>query len=287
MIMNQAEILSFIQEQFIPDRKKLIPLLQSFQWKNSVLEKICTNIQDQVKRPIQGFCDMYDDRKNKFAQNDYDLEDLGDISDFYIFLLNPEIQEVDDWSFEGYFQKNKEIHLCYLGINWFLPVYYLHTSYEKGVNYGIFYQSGPLKKLSEYEQHFIQQIDSILESFNYQKLESDFLKKRIPGALTDISEKDASVYDCLFSDIYLHQDEHIRTNLLRFNDPYQSQVTNSIKEYLNDDFELTRTERTLNYHNTGSIITIITYPNSKTSEVICKGYIDGIAGNEKRIKFGR
>ena len=139
---------------------------------------------------------------------------LGDISDFYTIILNPEIKHEDfnDCSFY-YAIRNKfdEVHFCKIWINWFLPVYYIETSYEKTIDNGEYYEDGPLNQLSLLEKNTIEKLTSILNEFGYSPLQLDFLKQTIP----EVSEKsvvgyDYSIFDCLFSDMMYYTEDIVK-----------------------------------------------------------------------------
>jgi hypothetical protein len=289
--MEKSAIIDFINEYFSNDREKLVPLLHSYDWNNSVMNEIYTSIKTKVDRPMQVCRAMNEDRIdtiNKLMEKEITMDEsglvLGDISDCYTIVLNPEMNHVEDWDFEEYIRNDKEVRTCRVWVCWFLPVYYLEVVYEKGFENGSFWQYGPVRNLSDFESSYVDQIKEILANFNYKELNLTFLFEEMKGITTDCSGEKATIFDCIFSDFSDPWNEHIRKNKGSIKDLYDDNLTISIREYLNDDFEVIRKERTLHYNIFGNV-TIITDNTKEVKEVICRGYIEGMMGNKKVIKI--
>lgn len=284
--MNKKDILHFVTQHFTNHRKALIPKIQSFEWDKSIPGSIYQEISTQINKPMTVWGDLSPDQKEQLSTNISDSDELGDISDTYNILLNPEISTVDSWDFEEAINTDQELHFCNIYINWFLPVYFIETTYDKGLESGKLWQYGPLNVLSELEKTVVEKVKKILHSHGYKPLPHDFLATSHEGLQTDCSaENKASLHECLFSDAHYPSDQHIRKSNQQIKDPFDENITYAIRFFLNDDDEITSSERTIyngKYHKS---VTIRTDENQGISNVTCYGNIKGTQEREINIPF--
>ncbi|OJJ20996.1 hypothetical protein BKI52_10495 [marine bacterium AO1-C] len=200
--MKQEKIVQFISTHFTHQRKKLIPRLQAFVWEDAIVSNIYKEIVQDIDRPINAWGDISQSVKNNLCNDVVDSENLGDISDIYTIVLNPEIIKVEDWDFTEQLSNGEEIHFCQVWINWFLPVFYLFTSCERGSVPSKASQLDILSELTDFESGIVKKVTNVLRSYGYQMLDWEFLNTRQQGLNTDCAEENnASFFECLFSDL--------------------------------------------------------------------------------------
>jgi len=198
--MKTKDIFEFIQDNFVPNRTNLIPLLK----KVDVNDKTLLEIFDGVKalgRPFEDRTGFNEKTLENINSENPDLENLGDISDIYIVLLN---KELNDTNFDFEDDKeywNCELHYAKIWINWFLPVYYIETIYDNFYEDDRIMEIGRLIELDKFEIELVNKIRKIIEIQGFSLVDSKLIHQKITGARTDCSfDTDATIFDCLFSD---------------------------------------------------------------------------------------
>ncbi|MCL9805480.1 hypothetical protein NAT51_08100 [Flavobacterium amniphilum] len=240
-------------KNFTDNRKLLIPKI------NEYLSNPSKSID--LKNEIESLGIPY--RVDSFSSNERrtpktDKGRIGDISDIYTFCLNADIyafyDETNfDWDFKKYLNSGKELHLCTIWYNWFLPVYYMETTYEFIDKKNKFNQYGTTTLTDKNEIDIVQKIDHLFLGKNHSKLDLEFLNKQFGDVSTDCSEKKkASVFDCIFSDIKLPS-KHIRKSLYNRKNKKTEYPEFVFTEYLDDnrkriflEAEVTKNNRLLN-----------------------------------------
>lgn len=287
--MQRADITQFVLDHFSNNRAQLIPVLGEFDWETSEANKVFQAINEQISRPFSGSNYFYEDKRLKFQQGLYDPEEdiVGDISDQYEFNLHPEAKHSSEAYDDEWRKHHPTVHFCELWVSWFFPVYYLETSYETLSEAGKFLQCGPLTSLNEFETLQVQKIEEILAQHHFSPLPLEYLQQEYPGLKTDCTDKPKlSLFECLFSDFSYYKDQHIKKNNTKLVDPYEKKVSIGLHSILDDDGSLIQQERTL-YYNAFGYVTIRSNAVPEVTEVICRGYIDGIEGHRKVIKFDK
>lgn len=199
--MKQEKVLENIRSLYLNNRELLIEKLKTFDWENSMLSNINEKINKEIDRPILTLGGLDEQiRLSGFRDAFGDIQ-TGDISDKYTIVINPETNKITDWDFTDFIKNDKEIRFLRVWVNWFLPIYYLETNYEKGQNKGKSVEFGPLDKLTPYEDSIKEKVDNTLQLFNYTKCDLEFLKQEIKGVKTDLIDTSPSLFECAFSDL--------------------------------------------------------------------------------------
>lgn len=207
------EVIKFISKNFENNRKLLIPEINKY-LTNPLKSIDFKNEIENIKIPYR--IDSFSSNEKRTQKTNKGR--IGDISDIYTFCLNSDIFEFYnennfDWEFEKYLKSGKELHLCTIWFNWFLPIYYLETTYEFIDKKNRFNQFGKIELNDENEINIVDKIEKLFLSKNHTKLDLEFLNKQMENISTDCSNnKKATIFDCVFSDIK-HPSKHIRKSL--------------------------------------------------------------------------
>jgi hypothetical protein len=198
--LSEQEIIDFALQHYGTDRRALLPLLLRHIEDDSSTMELYEAIMEAIDRPMHVRSGGSEEMHLDVIDGNPDLTSLGDTSDYYWIVLNPEIEEVTDWDFAKELQGGMELHTIALWVNWFLPVYFLQCQFNRG--WGKFWsqEHGILESLDAEEQQVLGKLYGVLSRFGYQSLRKEFLQQRILGLASDIYATHASLYECLFSD---------------------------------------------------------------------------------------
>jgi hypothetical protein len=199
-VTHQA-IIDFVLQHYGDKRRALAPLLLRHLDDDAFTHTICDAICEGIPRPILAQTFGSEEKDARLRNGTADLEDLGDTADTYTIVLNPEIDEITDWDFVDFLKAEREVHVAKVWINWFIPVYFMDCSYDRGIQGGTAYEFGPLEFLSPIEEGTCAKIHRILGDLGLQSLDLAFLQQRFPELSTDLVEENASLHECLFSDM--------------------------------------------------------------------------------------
>jgi hypothetical protein len=198
--MEIKEILQFIHHNFVPNRGNLIPLLRAYDINDERFLKIWEGMES-LQRPYHDRTGISEKDLTNINFQNPDLETLGDISDIYIILLNKDLNNANFDFNEDKVWRNCELHFAKVWINWFLPVYYIETVYDKYFEDERIIEIGKLSTPDEFEANIIQKIQKFIESEGFSFMNPDIMHETVAGARTDCSvDSDATIFDCLFSD---------------------------------------------------------------------------------------
>ncbi len=237
--MNKENILKFIIDNFSNNRTNLITLLKKFEWEDSIMQEIYSKLLNKGV-PFYSQMGIPVEIKNNLKNEKINNKNLGDISDFYTFIFNTDIEWEDYLDNTNLLNRDSEIHYCNIWINWFIPVYYIEVCYIKRIESNNGTLEGPLLKLNNEELNIIENIQNIFNEKGYSLSDFNFLKEKVKGVNTDCFEKDeTTVFDCIYSDLHYYQDKFKR-HIKRYDLPNVEDKKSYFKitEYLNDDFKL-------------------------------------------------
>ncbi|GAB2809290.1 hypothetical protein [Ferruginibacter profundus] len=284
--ITEAEIVKFINDHFKADRKKLIQKINNFLKAPLPTNELQKTFTQKLKIPFKGQTFS----SGKIRNNNTKKSEVGDISDIWTFCLNTDIKvdtknkKLFDWDFEDYLNTGKEVHLCRLWTNWFLPVYYLETTYEFTDRKKKFNQYGRIPLADKKEIEIVKKIIGILDNKNYIKLDTLFLNKKLKGISTDCSEsKNATIFECLFSDLCMPT-EHIRKSIRKNSKTNTQKPELSFTDYLDDQRQVILSEAEI-YHNSLSPITIKFDKEYKITETESRGNLNGKKYSTIKIKY--
>ena len=252
--MNNTDILEFIHTNFSNGRLNLLPKINAYLANPVTGTRLFDDVSKHITTPFRASSYSSGNPRNLLTKKDT----IGDIADIYIFCLNDDIdlynsREDFDWDFTSFLRTGKELHLCTLWVNWFLPVYYIETSYELVNRKKRYRQYGRVVLSDEKEQQIVDSIERILLENKYHRLDLDFLQETMHGISTDCSEKKrATIFECLFSDLCVPA-KHFRRITPKGNSSQYPEL--SFIEYLDDQRERLSLEAEI-YHNGYSPLTI-------------------------------
>ncbi len=242
--MKKEKILQFIIDNFSNNRTNLIPLLNRFNWEDSVMQEIYFELSNN-NTPFYSQTGISQEVKNNLKQKKINNKTLGDISDFYTVIFNTNVEKEDYLDNTNILKRDSEIHYCNIWINWFLPVYYIETCYIKLIDSNKGIQEGPLNELNNLEFNKVKNIHNILNKKGYSLSDFKFLKEEVKGINTDCFEEgDVSVFDCIYSDLHYYHDKlnrHIKC--CNIPDPNNKKYYFKIIDYFDDDFKLIKSRK--------------------------------------------
>lgn len=283
--MTETDILDFINNNFKENRAKLFQLINGFHQNPITIKTLGNEFANSIKNPFT--TNSYSSRNIRNSKTK--RKEIGDISEVWTFCLNenivPTLNVKDfDWDFVDYLKSGQELHLCRIWTNWFLPIFYLETTYEfidtkKKVN-----QFGQINLTNKHELGTVNSILEILNKNGYQRLENEFVNRRIKGVSTDFSEKNnATIFECLFSDL-CYPTKHIRRNIKSRKKSVNEKPQLSFTEYLDENRDVVSREAEI-YQNAYSPLTITFDKYNKIIETESRGKLNGKTNKIIRIKY--
>ena len=269
--MTETEILDFIYNYFSENRRKLYPLINDFHQNPIVVKTLGDEFDDTIKNPFT--TNSYSSRKkrNSKTKRAENIKPALNRNDFHR-------------NNEDYLNSGQELHLCSIWTNWFLPLFFIETTYEFIDNKKKINQYGPIVLTDKYELDIINKILKILANNGYQRLENEFTNRRIKGISTDCSEKNnATIFECLFSDLHFPTN-HVRRSIKSTKKSVNEKPELSIKEYLDENREVVIREAEI-YHNAHSPLKITFDKNNKIIETESRGKLNGKRNKIIKIKY--
>ncbi len=279
--MKENEIIAFIYENFPKGRKKLFPKINEF-----ISNDVCTQKFKKIFYNLGNLpCTLSSHASHKLRNSRTKSNEVGDICDIWTFCLNPNLlagskEENLYYKIDESVNKGHEIHICRVWINWFLPVFYVETTYEFKNKKKGFEQFGELIIVDKHEIENYKKIVDALYGLGYQKLDLQFLNTKLEGISTDCSaSKNATIFECLFSDL-TYPSKHIRKKIYR-----KSKLpTLSLIEHLDENRNLKYIEAEI--YNIGFSSLNLTFDNKNNlTKILSRGGKIEKQKGEISIKF--
>ncbi|KON78331.1 Uncharacterized protein NV38_0000966 [Leptospira kirschneri serovar Mozdok] len=133
------------------------------------------------------------------------MDDLGDLSWNIKILLNSNVQSEYDWD-KKLAIKCGQARILEVYINSIIPAYTLnpfYISYNQKENY---YEFGKISKMEKHEKIILDNVSKYFDSLGYFCVSEELASKKYKGLFSDCNQEgNASLFDCLFSDIYRYQ----------------------------------------------------------------------------------
>lgn len=133
------------------------------------------------------------------------MDDLGDLSWNIRILLNSNVQSEYDWD-KKLAIKCGQARILEVYINSIIPAYTLnpfYISYNQKENY---YEFGKISKMEKHEKIILDNVSKYFDSLGYFCVSEELASKKYKGLFSDCNQEgNASLFDCLFSDIYRYQ----------------------------------------------------------------------------------
>ncbi len=206
--MNQKQLIQETLKYFGKDRKLLRKTILCFnfngketkEWKKRI--NVCTTHPFAIQNGIFDYVVSNILDKN-YSQIHMDY--LGDLSWNIKILLNSNIQSGYDWD-KKLAIKCGQAKILEIYINYIIPAYTLnpfYISYNQKENY---YEFGKIPKMGKHEQIILNNIIKLFDSLGYFYVSEKLASKKYKGLFSDCNQEgNASLFDCLFSDIHRHQ----------------------------------------------------------------------------------
>lgn len=279
--MINSEIIRATKRLFGKDRRALKNLLLSYNFDGSDTRHLEKIFKHATKQPISlnyGINDnVVDDIRSDKKLN---MFWLGDLSWSCMILLNTNINKGYDWDKKLCNACNGTAKICEFSISDTLPVYTYDLYYMTYDNKGNWYEFGPINKLNTFEKNVVQSVSNSLNDSGRTHIGKAFAKKKFKDLYTDTNKDGgATIYDCLFSDIYPYQEEYLRFLENTVEDKTHNCST-TWKEYFVKPGILREREE-WRYYKSKNSICIITNDKNEITEI--KVYRD--AGRFKHREF--
>ena len=202
--MKSAEIIHKTLEIYSSDKNHVAKYLKHYTAAESKYRLLCEELFDRLNVPILATggisaASLYSLRAN----TELDKNTIFDSSDYYQFVLNKEILEVEDWDFTEQLRSGTIVRLCRLFINNCIPVYHLHIQLISSN----FDKHPPIYRDYLEDIKIINRIKNVLHNKDFVECPNKILSSRYIELKTDLVEYNASIYECLFSDFHLLYDD--------------------------------------------------------------------------------
>ena len=198
--MQAEEIIQKTLNIYSGDKNQIAKYLGEYIAADSKYESLCQKLFNRLDVPILARSGISEANLERLRSNlSIDKQTIFDSSDYYQFVLNEDICQVDDWDFIEHIEAGKIIRLCRLFVNNCLPVYHLHIQLigsnidRHSLNYEDY--STDLKTVNT--------IKKISDNSDFVQCSNKILNNRYARLKTDLVEYNASIYECLFSDFHL------------------------------------------------------------------------------------
>ena len=207
--MKENEIINQISKVYGEDRKIYLQELMKLKENWTSWEKLTKEIKKATGQPVEGHCELCSDviewilNNNKKKSRTPKFEYIHSASYHYRIVLTENVKSPLDWGFKLATKCGGTVHFCDLRVSMILPYYTIDKFYLKYSKKENWFEDGTLSKLSVFENSTIKQIKNSMNKKGFSYLNKKIAGRRIRNAFTDINcEGNASVYDCLFSDLY-------------------------------------------------------------------------------------
>jgi len=208
--MNEKEIIREIKRLYGEDKKVYLQELLHLKDGWASWDKLTIELKKITGQPTEGHCELIDDviewilsektnEKRKFPNFEFQHTP----SYHYRIVLTEGIRHPLDWGKRLASNCGGSVHFCDLRICMILPLYTLDTFFLNYSRKDNWMEDGSLKVLSDFEKSVLNNINKSMKIKGFSYVNKKTALKRIRSAFTDIkSEGNASVYECLFSDLY-------------------------------------------------------------------------------------
>lgn len=188
-------------------RKKLLEVRQDVsKWEN--LRRV---INKKTRQPIQSTPCLYEEAFDELNDPELDMSWIGDASYSYDILLNSSPDSGLDWDKKLAVKCGGTAKRCVVWASVLLPYYAIDTYCiiytPKAGEFEIY----PYTPSTKREKKILSQIRDIMKEHGFSRMTKKLAKRKVSKAITDLREKgEATVFDCLFSDIHCYEENHVR-----------------------------------------------------------------------------
>ncbi|MDI7185182.1 hypothetical protein QMM42_02980 [Leptospira santarosai] len=215
--MNQKQLIQETLKYFGKDRKLLRKTILDFSFENKKTKEWNRRIKTCTTHPFRIQNGIFGSVVNNILDKKYHLvymDNLGDLSWNIKILLNSNIKSGYDWD-KNLAVKCGQARILEVYINYIIPAYTLnpfYIIYDQKENY---YEFGKIVGTKKHERNILDNIFKLFDSLGYFYVPEELASKKCKGLFSDCNEEgNASLFDCLFSDVNQHQ-----VGIERFLDP--------------------------------------------------------------------
>ena len=230
-------------------------------------DRIGEQLYSATRKSVQGFKPFLDEGYEHVDDPDYNTYQLGDASAYYNILLNRGVKSGLDWDKRLCARCGGTVRRCSLFVSAVLPVYITDLWYQTYSRSPRYWAFGPIIKLRRTEARIVKLAEQVLRKAGFHPLSKELARVVVPGAVTDCRRKGgASVFDCLFSDIYGLDREHTRMSDGRPLPDFYNSQTPSWKEWYTSSGVLTKREIYRTFPS-GDVVTTVLDGRDRVTEV--------------------
>lgn len=256
--MNKEELINQTIKYFgSKNKKQLKKIITSFELENKETQRWKKIIKKVTNHPLIIYSGMYDyvveNIKNKNFK-EIEIGDIGDLSWNIKILLSKNINKGYDWDKNLAIKCGGTARILEIYINFLIPAYTFNTFYMTYSKENNFYEFGKII-LNNYENQIIKSLKGLFKELNYFYVNQKLASMKFPELISDIHyEGNASIFDCLFTDVHFYQGNTTKFNDETLKDPTGKTI--NWKEYYNKGKLLFREEFT--YFESKNVLNTIT-----------------------------
>ncbi|WP_017850399.1 hypothetical protein ACO1KB_16810 [Leptospira interrogans serovar Szwajizak] len=215
--MNQKQLIQETLKYFGKDKKLLRKTILGFTFEGKETKEWKKRINTCTTHPFTIQNNIFDCTVKSIRDKNYhqiQLDYLGDLSWNIKILLNSNVQSGYDWD-KKLAIKCGQARILEIYINYIIPVYTInlyYICYDSKENY---YEFGKITKMEKHEKIILDNVLKCFDSLGYFYVSEELASKKYKGLFSDCnSEGNASLFDCLFSDVHRYQ-----IGIEKFSDP--------------------------------------------------------------------
>lgn len=243
--MTEKEILASIKKLFGRNReplrkslKKAFEAMQEYdKWWD--IKKI---LHRKTGQAVATWCGLMEETFANIGRKNAKLDYIGDPSFRYEIVLNPDRVKGLDWDKKLAMECGGTVNICVVWINMLLPLYamdFFSLSYSEKDEA---YEYKPYKPKTAAEKEIVKTVKDELKARDLQMVSRKLASTQPGGAYTDLAtDGEATVFQCLFSDLLGYQEEWLKVNEHELADPIKG-VKVGWREHFNRRGKILKTE---------------------------------------------
>ncbi len=224
--MTDEELIKEIKRLFGSKRITLLKALHECADKIPVQAMIEQELQKTTGLHVKSCVALSDDTLKWMSQKSSDIKKLnfdpedrseliGDPSFWFLLLLNKNIKDPLDFD-EKLAERHNTLFFCEIWASILFPLYTYDIYYWKYSKKDNIQEFGPYKPQKKHEAIAVNDMKKAMKTFGYKLISKKTAKTIIRQAITDCAEKgEATVFDCIFSDMTFYTETKSRMNIER------------------------------------------------------------------------
>jgi len=206
--MREKDILKTLRRIFVKDKSLVMPEIRKIVAERDTVWDILRELKRRTSQAIEG-------RENIFEEyiegKESSSELIGDLSLKFGIVLNNGVTRGYDWYKKLADHCGGTVRICQLWASLILPLYTIDLFYMKYCKKHNYIEYGPYQLRYVYEKETLGMAKNVLKEQGLSYLGKNLSKRIVPSAVTDLKGKgEATVFDCLFSDVFSYTEERHR-----------------------------------------------------------------------------